>query len=257
MKKTLTTLFALLLGLPLFAQQGEGAFLNVNSDPAGCWVRVDSLLVGKTPLINYSLAPGEYSIQVYPPQTGIWNLQEKSFLVNVAAGETSELNCDFSRPVFINSLPYGANIYQDTSLVGITPVSLSFESYAEKELRVEKKGYITQSLVLKDPKAVLIRMEKDASYVEEEKKPQLLGVIPKRHLKSKFSLLALSVASHWAAFHFKNVADSNFDQYQLAGDPASRDRLFDKTRRYDRLSEISLGVSYASLVGLVYMVIWK
>lgn len=257
MKKILLTLLVLSIGLPLAAQDSTGGFLTLESDPEGCWVRVDSLLVGKTPLVNYSVASGTHHVQVYPPQTGIWNLQEKSFQIDITAGETTELTSNFSRPVFINSLPYGANIYQDTSLVGITPVSLSFESFAEKQLRVEKKGYVTQSLVLKDPKAVLLRLEKEAGYVEEEKKPQLLGVIPKRHLKSKFSLLALSVASHWAAFHFKNVADSNFDQYQLAGDPASRDRLFDKTRRYDRFSEISLGVSYASLVGLVYMVIWK
>ena len=257
MKKILIHIFASVFALPIFSQAGSNGFLNVDSDPAGCWVRVDSLLVGKTPLVNFPVSPGNHQIQVYPPQTGIWNLQEKNYSVDIIAGETTELSSNFSRPVLINSLPYGASIYQDTSLVGITPVSLSFESYAEKELRIEKKGYVPQGLVLKDPKAVLIRLEKDAGFVEEEKKPQLLGVIPKRHLKSKFSLLALSVASHWAAFHFKNVADSNFDQYQLAGDPASRDRLFDKTRRYDRFSEISLGVSYASLVGLVYMVIWK
>ncbi|MGH1366095.1 MAG: PEGA domain-containing protein [Calditrichia bacterium] len=257
MRHILFFLLIALLILPLSAQDNTDGFLTVDSNPDGCWVRVDSLLVGKTPLQRYAIPAGAHRIQIYPPQTGIWNLQERNFDIEISAGAVEEIRASFSRPVLINSLPYGAQVYQDTTKLGITPLSLSFEQYAGKSLQVSKSGYAPHKFVLNEPIAILARLEKNDSFVEEAKKPQLLGVIPKRHVKSKFSLLALSVASHWAAFHFKNVADSNFDKYQLSGDPASRDRLFDNTQRYDRFSEISLGVSYASLAGLIYMVIWK
>ena len=69
--------------------------------------------------------------------------------------------------------------------------------------------------------------------------------------------LALTVASHWASFYFKNKADDRFEQYEAAADPTLSQQYWDETQRFDLLSEVTLGISYASLAGFIYMVVWK
>lgn len=248
-----------LLTASLSAQDasGEQGTLSVTSAPSGSWVKVDSVLVGKTPLELLPLSAGLHQIQVYPPNNGIWNLEEKRYEVIIHPNQDSKIHTKFSSPIYVNSTPFGAELYADTTRLGMTPLYIPFEPNRGKFFRLSKHGFKDYEFQLNENKSILAHLEKDESFIEDREKPQLLGVIPKRHIKSKFSLLALTVASHWASFYFKNQADSNFDKYSQTGDAGLRDQYWDSTQKYDRLSEITLGVSYASLAGLIYMVIWK
>lgn len=236
---------------------GDDGTISIISQPPACWVRIDSVLAGRTPLECFPLNPGVHTIQVYPPEQGIWNLQEKVFEVTIAAQQDTVLEVVFSAPVYINSVPYGAQLLGDAGLLGITPLYLPFEENQGKQFRLEKSGYKPYRFSLNSRESVLAYLEKDKKYPAVDNNPEFLGFISKKHLKSKFSLLALSVASHWASFYFKNLADSNYDNYRQSADPARIDYYWDRTKKFDRYSEISLAVSYASLAGLMYLVIWK
>lgn len=245
---------ALFWSTALPAQSGT---LNVYSRPEECWVRIDSVLVGKTPLHELELPAGTHQVQVSPPQNGIWNLQEQVFTVDIQTGTPAEVHAVFSSPVFINSIPYGAQLLSDSTLFGKTPLYIPFEENRGKAFRLEKQGYKPYEFRLTAPTSILAELEKSGGFVEEKAHPRLLGLIPRQRLKSKFALLAATVVTHWASFYFKNAADSNFEKYQASSDPALTRKYWDNTQKYDRLSDISLGVSYASLAGLIYMVIWK
>ena len=233
--------------------------VTVHSAPGNNWVRIDSMLVGKTPLEGFSLPAGRHVIQVYPPQSGIWNLEERIYHVRIQPHQDTTITVNFSTPVLVNSLPYNAVLFQDTTRLGSTPIYLPFEENLGRAFLLRKQGFKDYSFVLNSRKSILARLQHDERLADENEreKPQFLGMIGKRHLKSKFSLLALAAASHWASFYFKNRADSNFDRYERAADPVQRERFFDRTERFDTYSEISLGVSYVSLAGLIYMVIWR
>ncbi len=235
----------------------EKGTLTVASEPEQCWVRIDSVLVGKTPLRNLELPVGEHIVIVYPPQNGLWNIEEKTYNISISNDSPTDLNAVFRNPVFINTMPYGATLFSDTTNFGNTPLYLSFEENRGKSFRLIKNGYKPYEFRLTSPASILAELEQDANYRKETPKPQLLGLIRRSHLKSKFTLLAASVASSWASFILKNKANKNFDKYEASSDPVQIDKFWNNTKKYDRLSDITLGISYASLAGLIYMVIWK
>ncbi len=235
-------------------KQPEVGYVTVRSTPSNCWVRIDSALVGKTPLEKYELAPGTHFIQVLPKQTGTWNYQQETYTVRIVADKDTVIKANFETPVLVNSLPFGATLSQDTTKLGLTPLYVPFESFKDKQFTLSKAGYKPFIFTLMNRQAILAELEKDENYVEQEAKPQLLGLIPRRHMKSKFSLLALTIATQWTAFYFKNLADQNYEDYQQTADPLKQADFWDATERYDRISDITLGVSYTSLVGLIYMV---
>lgn len=248
-------LIGLLISFSLFSQ--EKGSISVSSDPVGCWVRVDSILVGKTPLNNFALAAGSHVIQVYPPNNGVWNLQERVLEVSVISNQDTPLKVVFSSPVFINSIPYGAQLFNNETPLGFAPLYLSFEENKGKRFRLEKEGYKPFAFTLTSNESIIAELEKASNFKDEKERARLLGFIPKRNLKSKFTLLAISIATNWASFYFKNVADNNFERYQQTADPRLMDHYWKQTQKYDRFSEIALGVSVASLAGLIYFVIWK
>lgn len=248
-------LIGLLLPFSLFSQ--EKGTVSITSNPEGCWVRVDSILVGKTPLNTFALAPGSHIIHVYPPNNGVWNLQERVLDVSVIPNQDTPLNVVFSSPVFINSIPYGAQLFNNNTPLGFAPLYLPFEENKGKRFRLEKEGYKPFAFTLTTNQSIIAELERVSNFKNEKEQARLLGFIPKRNLKSKFTLLAVSIASNWASFYFKNVADNNFERYQQTADPRLMDQYWRQTQKYDRLSEIALGVSVASLAGLIYLVIWK
>lgn len=253
--RSISILLGLILSCSLLSQ--EQGTISVSSDPTGCWVRVDSILVGKTPLNNFELAVGSHVIQIYPPNNGVWNLQERVLNVSVTSNQDVPLNVVFSSPVFINSIPYGAQLFNNETPLGFAPLYLPFEENKGKRFRLEKEGYKPFSFTLTTNQSILAEMEKAGNFKDEKEQTRFLGVIPKRNLKSKFTLLAVSIATNWASFYFKNVADNNFERYQQTADPQLMDHYWKQTQKYDRMSEIALGVSITSLAGLIYFVIWK
>ena len=58
----------------LYAQNGK---ISINSSPIESWVRIDSILVGKTPLIDIQVEAGSHLIDIAPPEGGIWNYEDK------------------------------------------------------------------------------------------------------------------------------------------------------------------------------------
>lgn len=238
-----------------YAQNGK---ISINSSPTESWVRIDSVLVGKTPLTDIQVEAGSHLIDISPPKGGIWNYEDKHLKISISENQDTTFNIIFSKPVFINSVPYGAHLKSDQEYIGITPLYLPFENNQGTSFEIIKEGYEPYIFVLNTPDPILAKLKKNEGYIElQKKKPQLFGLVPKKHVKSKFTLLAVTVATHWASFYFKNVADDRFDKYLKTADPQLMNKYWDETHKYDRLSEITLGVSYTALAGLIYLVIWN
>jgi hypothetical protein len=64
-------------GQPLVKELGGNGYLNVNSNPTGLKVYLEGDSIGVTPIQNYSIKPGEYSISLFSSDTiesKYWNL---------------------------------------------------------------------------------------------------------------------------------------------------------------------------------------
>jgi hypothetical protein len=238
-----------------FILSQTGSTISIYSRPSESLVWIDSVSVGKTPLENYKIAPGQHHIIVSPPQSGIWNFEDKSYDVIIEENEDKSITATFFKPVYINSIPYGAHLKSEEKHIGITPIYLPFEINRDKSFKLIKEGYQAYEFTLKRANPILAKLLKEEEKAEQST-PELYGMAKKKHTKTKFVLLATTVAAHWASFYFKNKADDEFEKYLLTAEPGQMDTFLSNTQRYDRFSEIALGVSFASLAGLIYMVVW-
>ncbi len=243
------------LSIGILAAQ-EGSRLTVLSEPPHGAVQIDSNWIGYTPVHRLELLPGAYRIRVFAPSGGIWNLRDREFRIVLRPGQDTTLTVRFSPLIFVNSIPGGAFLRKDTTTIGLTPLYLSFYAYQGKQLVLEKPGYQPYRLVLQQAGPVTVRLKPKEGFVEQ-KRPPLLRLWPQTHRRAKFSLLGATVLTHWLAFYFKNVADDRYNRYLHTADPDLIDRYWRETQKYDRLTDITLALSYTSLAVFIYLVIWR
>lgn len=77
---------ALLIAILLFAQ--NNGYLTVNTDKPGVNVYLEGDLIGTTPITNYSLATGEYSVSLYNSkviENEYWNLRNAKLCRKLSA----------------------------------------------------------------------------------------------------------------------------------------------------------------------------
>ena len=250
-------LVILLITIVLAYAQDDNARITINSIPNGVQVRVNSVLVGATPIVNYEVEPGYITIEAISKETGIWNNHNILQEIFVTAGQDTTIQIKFPKMVKINSIPFHAKLLVNDQYMGLTPISIEFDRYRGKELLIEKENYKSFRFFLENPNSQLYTLEPlDISALEEENTSFTYGLFHS-NMKSKFIFLSGTVVTHWLAFYFKNLADNNFEKYQNTANPALMEKYWNNTQKYDRWSDITLGVSYAFLGGLIYTVLWR
>ena len=235
----------------------NNARLTVYSTPEKVQVRLDSVIIGSTPLINFFISEGDHRLELLSPYDGLWNTSNIVQNFTIKSGHDTTLHVRFQKKVKINSIPYHARLMQNNILLGKTPLSISFVENRGKEFSLEKKGYKSFRFVLEKPQSQLFTLEPIGADILHGEQNSFTYSLFHTRLKSKFLLLTGTVITHWFAFYFKNVADDNFEKYERTGNQYLMSKYWDKTQRYDRYSDISLGVSYIFLSGLIYTVLWR
>jgi len=254
--KTLILLFILTTVLTGNAQENN-AKITIYSIPDQVQVRVNSVIVGITPIIDYEVESGFISIEAISNETGIWSNHNIVQEIFVTPGQDTTIQIKFPKMVKINSIPFHAKLMVNDQFMGLTPISVEFDRYRGKEFLIEKANYKSFRFFLENPNSQLHTLEPlDISALEEENISFTYGLFHS-NMKSKFLFLTGTVVTHWLAFYFKNLADSNFEKYTNTANPALMQKYWDNTQRYDRWSDMTLGVSYAFLGGLIYTVLWR
>ncbi len=254
MKNSLIYILLICMVTPVLSQP-EPAYVSIYTTPSHTEIRVDSQIVGRSPILRLELSAGTHCIEAISPYPGLWNIQNKVLEITLTAGQDTTLTLRFERPVFINSVPYNARLYLNNHPIGETPLTLPFETFKGKEFSVQKLGYQTATFRLTSPKPILITLQPvPLTGAEGKNLPgSFTQSLFQSRLKTKFVLLTGTIVTHWLSFYFKNVADKNYDLYLHTADPTAMRNYWNATERYDRYSEISLGVSYALLSGLIYL----
>jgi hypothetical protein len=252
--KFFTITLNLLLSFVIFGISNEqNAIISILSSRENVQIRFDSVLIGYTPFENFEVSPGEHILEAFSPYDGLWNTNNIVHIFKINAGVDTTIKIKFPKSVKINSIPYHAKLIFNNTLVGLTPLVIPFEDNKGKNFSLEKEGYKSFRFFLEKPESKLITLESIDFYKQESN--TFSHNLIHRRLKTKFLFLSGTVITHWLAFYLKNVADNNFDKYEKTADPTLMDRYWNNTQRYDRYSDISLGVSYALLSGLIYTVL--
>lgn len=152
----------------------------------------------------------------------------------------------------INSVPQNANVYLNDELVGNTPYRMSeTNTVFPMNVKLKMKSYVDYTFILNQED-----INKTVSLV-----PITPGVKQKLVTENKsiffekkrkvIPLVLSSIVTGGGAilsYYFKKLANDNYDEYLSNGDQSK----LDKTRKYDVLSAISLGVFQAGFAGLIY-----
>ncbi|MBN2365439.1 MAG: hypothetical protein JXL67_04700 [Calditrichaeota bacterium] len=248
-------LIILLLSSLAWAGGQKIAHLTIYSSSDDIEIRLNSALLGKTPIQKLSLQEGHYIIEAVNKNSGVWSAENVTRDIFLQKGQDTTIYIHFPKMVKINSVPYHAKLTLDDQFIGLTPATLEYETYRGKKFLLEKSGYKPATFVLENDKPQFYTLEPLVLNRNEEEKHSFSHSLFQSNLKTKFLFLTGTVVTHWLAFYLKNEADDNFEKYSVTGNPVLMKKYWDNTQKYDRWSDISLGVSYALLGGLIYTVI--
>jgi len=251
-------LFVALLfhGTLLWSQQ-DSVRLSILASPQNVQVRLNSVILGSTPLLNLQLSPGVYQLEAIASDPGMWYNTNIFKEIQLHPGQDTTIYFQFPIMVKINSIPFHAQLLNENRLIGLTPILVDFDAFRGKEFSLEKTGYKTSHFTLTTSQSQLLTLEPIRLSENDEENNSFTYSLFHTRIKSKFIFLTGSVISHWLAFYFKNLADDNYANYLTTGNPQLMKKYWDNTQKYDRWSDISLGVSYAFLGGLIYTVLWR
>ncbi len=242
---------------PSLLQGQELSYLKVTTDSAGILILCDGKMLGATPLPVISLLAGEHQIVALNPKRFAWGNPDWSRQLNFPPAETLIVAPRFLRQVFIQTEPYGAEVYANEAWQGTTPLILLLDDTTAYQIMVKKNGYETQFLQF-DPsrtntlKLQLTKRSFDAAQTRFKSVKQTAQI---RQRRLTYGLWGLSILAGLATVYFKDQADEKYQRYLQAGSLKDMNRYFNDAKRFDCYSNISLGSVQGCFVLSFYFLI--
>lgn len=141
---------ALVLGPNLCAQvtanpdtsvRMQRGWITVQAGPQRADVFVDSVFLGKSPIEKAAIPAGKHLLKLFFPDVMAWDRAAWADSFTVAPGEEVRKTIDPQVRVKLNSIPYGATVFQDGKELGVTPLSLVFAGVGQRRFLIRKEGY--------------------------------------------------------------------------------------------------------------------
>ncbi len=220
------------------------AYVTVEGVKEGLPVFVDRQFTGETPLFRHPVAIGRHEIIVRSPWWPAWNVPDFVRNIEVADGEESIIQPLFVEPLFIESTPYGAEVFLNDKKAGVTPLMVRRTPGSDTLLRILKPGYLSYESRLSDHAGSVVSVVLQAR--EEWMRAEITRKLQKQsHLRRNRRLMAgaiaLGLASGLTTVHYRDQGNEAYDRYLHTANPDAMKRHFEDARHYDRLA----GLSYA------------
>jgi hypothetical protein len=217
----------------------SSAFLTVHCGLPELPVYLDSLQIGRTPLENYEIVSGIHRLMVASPYGVAWNADNYIQTFTVSPGEKVEFDVAFAPNVVLNTIPYGAAVFENAQLLGTTPLRIQPRA---PTVRIEKEGYESQEILLESLKgsAHIIQMTPNARWFLAQQKMQNDHQSKLKWRKRlMFGSLALAAVTGFTTVHFRSRGNDAYADYMATAIPADMDRYYAKSREYDKYAGIS------------------
>ncbi len=233
-----------------FSQVG---YLTIDS-PANMTIYLDSLLIARQPFADLAVLSGRYMISIAPVNDFSWNQRSQGKEIEIKPFERKYVDLNGLSQVKIYSNPIGSDVFAGNKFLGKTPLILPRTDIEGQELQLKRAGYKEQKLSLSpDQSEFTLNLTPIDPEQVQRVNEVLLGGTKVNWLRE--SLVLTSFVSSWAAFFFKRKADDLYTQYQGASIPGRIDYLYNETQKYDRYSEVALGVSAVSLGVYIFILV--
>ncbi len=226
-------LLSLVFTISVFPQKSYSISVKTNSGKA--MIFIDGEFAGNHS-VDTEIAGGFH--EVFVTQRGrAWNAEK--FIDTVLVNQNNsviELNYEFSKLFFVNSIPQNCKVMNNESLLAYTPTIIASKY---DSLTLSKKNHIPVTLKFSDiPEVSTVKLD-------------FSGVAKKEHFVDTpwFKvLIGSAVALGATAAYYKIQADQKYDKYNETHDRS----LLDDIDRLDLYSGIAFGLLQVNFGYLIY-----
>ncbi len=210
------------------------AEIQVNTDIPSAKIYIDDHLAGRG-RADVRLGKGTYHI-VVTEEADRWDSQSFEDTLRVNDCNDTVLTYNFKSEVYLDTEPQDVYVYQDSALIGHTPLFLSVNSGT---ILLRKPGF--------EEKIVDVHNLRNSAKVK-------LNFTGERRGENFFErnifkiLVGGIVAFGGVSAYYKLKADDNFDQYQFSGNQY----YLDQTHKYDLIAGIAFGAVQVGFGFLIY-----
>ena len=239
-----------------FAQENiDTGYLSIQLKTPG-YIYIDSEVLANQSVEKLSLKPGEYNISVYSSKSRKWNERGYENIITILPDQSINLVFENTYLYYINSDPYASNIIQNDIILGKTPAYINSSDIDDsKKLVLQKNGFYNKDIFLKsDQNEYLFKLKPES--IDNEIQLASQGLDNSQASWFKEGFVVVSLLSSWAAFYFKREADKNYNKYLQEGNSELLNKYYNKTKRFDTYSDISISVSLASLGTYIYFLLF-
>jgi len=237
--------FLLSISADVFTQEKYG-FININTEPSGALVYIDSTFVGRSPLINMKIKSGTYTLNLKYPKTTDWLEKDIVQKIEVKENDTLNLFISFEKLIKINSIPFSADIFLGDSIIGTTPTIFKMKDLLGKSLKIRKKGYGEVEVFIDGGSRNI-----EVSLPQQPGAESELRTKPKDRLKSVLPIAGLSLASGAVSVYFKMQADKLYGEYLKTGDPEKLNTV----KTYDKVAGVTLLIFELTTIVAIYILL--
>jgi len=227
--------------------------ISIISIPENAKIFLDTSYLGKTPLSNYEAKKGEYKLKVINPKSLLaWENENEVISLNLSQDTT--INVYFKYYYYFNTDPFNASVFNNDSLLGLTPFRFFSDDELSGNLLIKKKNYRDFVFDLKN-----YSFETGANInLQSKGKVNINDIVyknrgtqfkTKRSLYTIIGLGAASIVGGYFAINFKNKANEAYDSYVTSGNSAQ----LTESNSNDTYFVISLVLMQLAVGGLIYV----
>lgn len=253
--KFLLLFLILLVHNSLFAQDSTTFKLSVYSNFSGSIVKIDTTIIGYTPLVNYELVKGEYELDILK-STNVKDWDEETKSITIDLTSDTSININFRYYYYIDTDPDNAEILNNNIFLGLSPLRYLSETNLTGKFLLRKNGFFNEEISITNGKYdYFTKLKKtdggvNVSEVMRDRQTQFKSP---RNLPMISLFSAAILGTGYAAYRTKTVSNQYYDDYVNTNDLS----LLDKSNKEDVYFYISIGLMQAALAGLVYFLFIK
>jgi hypothetical protein len=236
--------------LAVFDTSVQQATVSVKSNVAGAKVFIDSLFFGTAPLDSVKIIKGNHILWVVHPDERSWyhtTIVDTLYVSNI---EHIERLINFPSIYHITSEPYGATVYCNDSVIGITPFILSTIS-DQQSIKLSKDGFEDVSIPLNLTTGKIHAVLQPLHGRQTEPSTLYLSGEPLKSSLPLYITTTATVVTGISTAFFKIKADNLYAEYKRVGDHTTLDRV----QTYDTISGITLAACELNILILTYLLL--
>jgi hypothetical protein len=245
---------------PQFADSAR-AWITIETPRHGLQVYIDEREVGKTPLQNFAISPGEHVFAVRRSFSSSWWESDWSERASVSAGDSLTLTPVFVLGYSINSKPPGAQVWVESKWMGTTPYVLRLRDDARASVTLVLQNYQSATFQIKPEHGAGLELSRRKFEIALAAVPSSLSslsydselyAVRARHRKWGFIAGGVSLVAGVSAVLLKQEADDAYAAYLVTGTPVTRELYYNRAQEYDRYFGVAFGISQVCFVFSVY-----